>query len=70
MAFDGLQAQRVELRIDNVNERSWRVAERAGFTLEGVLRHESLTADGALRDMRVYSKVRGVEEPALAVGRA
>ena len=70
MAFDGLQAQRVELRIDNVNQRSWRVAERAGFTLEGVLRHESLAPDGALRDMRVYSKVRGVEEPALVVGRA
>ena len=65
LAFDELQAQRVELRIDNVNRASWRVAERCGFTLEGVLRSESLAPDGTWRDMRVYSKVRGVEEPLL-----
>jgi len=65
MAFDELRAQRVELRIDDLNRPSWRVAERCGFTLEGVLRRESLAPDGKLRDMRVYSKVRGVEEPLL-----
>ncbi len=65
MAFDRLRAQRVELRIDTLNRPSWRVAERCGFTLEGVLRCESLAPDGAWRDMRVYSKVRGVEEPPL-----
>ena len=63
LAFDELQAQRVELRIDKLNRASWRVAERCGFTLEGVLRSESLAPDGTWRDMRVYSKVRGVEEP-------
>lgn len=66
LAFDELRAQRVELRIDNLNRPSWRVAERCGFTLEGVLRSESLAPDGTLRDMRVYSKVRGAEEPLLA----
>ena len=65
LAFDELQAQRVELRIDKLNRASWRVAERCGFTLEGVMRSESLAPDGAWRDMRVYSKVRGVEEPLL-----
>ena len=70
LAFDELQAQRVELRIDNVNRASWRVAERCGFTLEGVLRCESLAPDGTWRDMRVYSKVRGVEEPLLGGGSA
>ena len=65
LAFDELRAQRVELRIDNLNRSSWRVAERCGFTLEGVMRCESLAPDGTLRDMRVYSKVRGVEEPLL-----
>ena len=68
LAFDELRAQRVELRIDNVNRASWRVAERCGFTLEGVMRRESLAPDGTWRDMRVYSKVRGVEEPALDGG--
>jgi RimJ/RimL family protein N-acetyltransferase len=65
LAFDDLRAQRVELRIDNVNRASWRVAERCGFTLEGVMRCESLAPDGTWRDMRVYSKVRGAEEPLL-----
>ena len=65
LAFDELRAQRVELRIDNLNRPSWRVAERCGFTLEGVLRSESLAPDGTLRDMRVYSRVRGAEEPLL-----
>lgn len=65
MAFDQLDARRVEIRMDATNERSWRVAERAGFTLEGVLRQDSLTPQGVARDTRVYAKVRGVEEPAL-----
>lgn len=65
LAFDELRAQRVELRIDNLNRASWRVAERCGFTLEGVMRSESMGPAGALRDMRVYSKVRGAEEPPL-----
>ena len=65
LAFDELRAQRVELRIDSLNRPSWRVAERCGFTLEGVMRRESLASDGTLRDMRVYSKVRGAEEPLL-----
>jgi RimJ/RimL family protein N-acetyltransferase len=65
LAFDDLRAQRVELRIDNLNRPSWRVAERCGFTLEGVMRCESLAPDGTWRDMRVYSKVRGAEEPLL-----
>lgn len=64
MAFDRLDARRVEIRMDGRNERSWRVAERAGFTLEGVLRQDSLTPQGVPRDTRVYAKVRGIEEPA------
>jgi RimJ/RimL family protein N-acetyltransferase len=63
LAFDGLQAQRVELRMDNLNERSRRVAERAGFTLEGVLRRDSVSPQGEPRDTRVYAKVRGIEVP-------
>lgn len=62
MAFDALGARRVEIRMDARNERSCRVAERAGFTFEGLLRQESMDIDGAPRDTRVYARVRGVEE--------
>jgi len=58
MAFEQLLARRVEIRCDVHNERSFRVAERAGFTLEGVLRQDSLTPAGEPRDTRVYSIVR------------
>ena len=49
-----------EVRMDDANTRSWRVAERAGFTLEGVLRSQSLNPAGEARDTRVYAKTRAV----------
>ena len=61
LSFEPLGARRVEIRVDDRNVRSARVAERAGFTLEGVLRSEALGADGAVRDTRVFARVRGVE---------
>lgn len=61
-AFDQLGARRVEVRMDGNNERSRRVAERAGFTFEGVLRSDSLTPQGDVRDTRVYARVLGIEE--------
>ena len=62
LAFDRLGARRVEIRMDAGNARSVRVAERAGFTFEGVLRQDSRAPNGESRDTRVYSRVRGVEE--------
>lgn len=60
-AFDTLGVNRVEIRMDDRNERSWRVAERAGFTLEGILRNEERAPSGLLRDTRIYAKVRSVD---------
>jgi RimJ/RimL family protein N-acetyltransferase len=57
-AFTGLSANRVEIRMDDLNEKSWRVAERAGFQLEGVLRNEERNVAGELRDTRIYAKLR------------
>ncbi len=54
-AIETVSVQRVEIRCDNENERSWRVAERVGFTLEGILRRDALDLSGGLRDTRVYS---------------
>jgi len=58
MAFDRLNARRVEARPDDLNERSCRVCERLGFELEGTLRHERADPGGSLRNTRVYAKVR------------
>ncbi len=56
-AFSQLSAARVELRVDDLNERSWRVAQRLGFQLEGLLRSDTRDAKGRLRDTRVYGAV-------------
>jgi RimJ/RimL family protein N-acetyltransferase len=61
--FDGLHARRVEVRMSSVNTKSRFVAERCGFTFEGVLRQDSLDVNGQPRDTVVYARVRGVEEP-------
>jgi len=62
-AFETLHAQRVEVRMSSDNARSRAVAERCGFTLEGVLRRDSLDVNGQPRDTAVYARVRDVEEP-------
>lgn len=60
-AIEELQANRIEIRCDSRNTPSARVAERSGFTLEGILRNDVCDAEGNLRDTMIYSKVRGVE---------
>jgi len=66
-AFDALEACRVEIRMDDSNLASRKVAERAGFTFEGLLRRDALAVDGQPRDTRVYARVRGAEEPVASV---
>lgn len=56
-----LQANRIEIRCDSRNTQSARVAERLGFTLEGILRSDACDVDGSLRNTMIFSKVRGVE---------
>ncbi|MGQ3052421.1 MAG: GNAT family N-acetyltransferase [Roseateles sp.] len=57
LAFDQLDARRVEIRCDARNLRSRAVAERCGFELEGVLRCEALGIDGTPRDTAVYARL-------------
>lgn len=57
MAFEQLQARRVEIRVDEVNLRSRAVAERCGFELEGILRRDSLTPAGEVRNTCVYARI-------------
>lgn len=60
-AIESLLANRIEIRCDSMNARSARLAERLGFTLEGILRNEKLDESGALRSSMVFAKVRGYE---------
>jgi RimJ/RimL family protein N-acetyltransferase len=57
MAFESFQARRIEIRCDVENHRSRRVAERAGYQLEGTLRNECRTND-QLRNTCVYAVVK------------
>lgn len=56
-AFSLIGAVRIELITDAENLASRRVAERSGFTLEGVLRHERRAPDGSLRDTCMYARL-------------
>ena len=55
LAFDTLDANRVEIRMDTRNERSRRVAERLGFVLEGTLRRVAADVQGRPTDIHVYA---------------
>ena len=55
MAFDDLDANRVQLRIDPRNVPSLRLAERLGFVLEGTLRRSLPAPGGELADMHVLA---------------
>jgi RimJ/RimL family protein N-acetyltransferase len=54
--FDELALERIELRIDPSNSASIRVAERAGFRLEGVLRNVYFK-EGARTNIGVWSRL-------------
>lgn len=56
-AIDVLGANRVFLTTDENNLQSRRLAERAGFELEGTLRLDRRNLEGKLRNTRVYSIV-------------
>jgi RimJ/RimL family protein N-acetyltransferase len=57
MAFEILHAKRVEIRCDDQNIASRRVAERAGFELEGILRNDSIDLASQVRSTAVYSRI-------------
>lgn len=60
-AIHTLEANRIEIRCSGRNTKSAAVAERAGFTLDGILRNNCRGQDGELHDSKVYAKVRGAE---------
>lgn len=62
-ALGDLGLERLELYAETENAASRRVAERAGFRLEGVLRGRDLHR-GARRDMALYGRLAGDPVPA------
>jgi len=56
-AFEELGAQRVEIRMSTRNVKSRRVAERAGFPLESIMRKEGRELDGSLRDSCIFAMI-------------
>jgi RimJ/RimL family protein N-acetyltransferase len=55
VAFEQLNAARVEIRCDDLNIKSAAVAERCGYTLEGVLKNDERNPKGELRSTRIYA---------------
>jgi ribosomal-protein-serine acetyltransferase len=55
VAFEHLGAARVEIRCDDSNLRSAAVAERCGYTLEGVLKNHERNPKGDLCSTRIYA---------------
>jgi ribosomal-protein-serine acetyltransferase len=53
--FDDLGLNRLGLKASVSNQRSHAVAERLGFTLEGIRRAGAIDEDGAFVDMAIYS---------------
>lgn len=55
--FQKLKLNRIEIRADIENKKSWKVPVRAGYKKEGILRQSSMLR-GEARDIVVYSKLK------------
>jgi RimJ/RimL family protein N-acetyltransferase len=66
-AYDAVPLERIQILHAVENAGSARVAEKAGFTLEGRMRRSYRYADGVLHDELVWSRLR--DDPAPSLGR-
>ena len=55
LAFRVLAAERVEIRVDDLNARSCAIPERLGFELEATLRAHERATNGELSNTRIYA---------------
>ena len=57
VAFERMNARRVEIHCNAENEDSSRVAERAGFRKEAELRNHALACDGSVRTTLIFGMI-------------
>ena len=57
-AFEVLEFEKVEFRIDERNIRSLKAVEKLGATLEGTLRSDTLMLNGFRRNTRCYGLLK------------
>ena len=58
LAFDNLKMDKVLLKIDACNTASRKIAEKNGYTLDGIMRDERMWPDGSFHDECEYSKLK------------
>jgi ribosomal-protein-serine acetyltransferase len=58
MVFETGEFDRIQIGCDELNQASWRVAEKAGYKLEGTLRSYDKMGVKASGDIRMYSKIK------------
>lgn len=58
-AFEHLNANRVEIRCDELNVRSAAIPRRLGYVEEGRLRNDTTTPGGKLRNTLIFSLIAG-----------
>ncbi|HEV2582118.1 MAG TPA: GNAT family protein [Ktedonobacteraceae bacterium] len=58
-AFETLKANRLEIRCDELNVRSAAIPRRLGYIEEGLLRNDTITPGGDLRNTLVFSLITG-----------
>ncbi len=56
--FDSLGLNRIELKLDAANSRSWKAVEKLGARHEGVFRRHMVKPDGGLRDTAWFSVLK------------
>ena len=56
--FETRGYERIQLKADNLNERSLRAIERIGAQKEGVMRNHFIRRDGSRRDTVMYSIIK------------
>ena len=56
--FEENEFERIQIKTDNLNERSQRAIEALGATFEGRLRKHMKRKDGSMRDTMLYSIIR------------
>lgn len=56
--FETLGLNRIELKLDATNQRSWKAVERLGAKYEGIFRQHMVMPDGRLRDTAYFSVIR------------